>query len=165
MNFCLSHLGLAFGKSSIAANIFQKKIKKIFIITLKNGIFWNQKSLQCSKNGKNSAKTNAFVLWVTYVLSKIEEFWDIFFGPRSCTVFLYFRVEFCFYLVVFLCIWLQSSLFLSFKNNVRPGFFNLNFELAFLDPSNHFDTISCWITTSGWVIVIQVLTGLSLKEI
>ena len=124
-----------------------------------------KKVYSAPKMEKNSAKTNAFVLWVTYVLSKIEEFWDIFFGPRSCTVFLYFRVEFCFYLVVFLCIWLQSSLFLSFKNNVRPGFFNLNFELAFLDPSNHFDTISCWITTSGWVIVIQVLTGLSLKEI
>ena len=147
---------------TVSVSVYTKKTKKNLHHSFKKWHLWNQKSLQCSKNGKNSAKTNAFVLWVTYVLSKIEDFWDYFFSVLE--VALFFRAEFCFYLVVFLCIWLQSSLFLSFKNNVRPGFFNLNFELAFLDPSNHFDTISCWITTSGWVIVIQVLTGLSLKN-
>ena len=52
---------------------------------------WNQKSLQCSKNGKNSAKTNAFVLWVTLVLSKIEDFWDYFFSVLE--VALFFRAD------------------------------------------------------------------------
>ena len=41
--------------------------------------FGIKKVYSAPKMEKNSAKTNAFVLWVTYVLSKIEEFWDYYF--------------------------------------------------------------------------------------